>query len=63
MIKSILRNKAIPLTLRKKVQKCVGKPAGGMPFTMPMFEYVYHGVTGNHQDDKIFLGLAPKIDF
>lgn len=52
---SILKNSSIPLRLRKKIKKFVGKPAAGQEFSAPMFEHVYHGKTGNHQDDKIFI--------
>jgi FkbM family methyltransferase len=51
---SILKNSSVPLRLRKKIRKLVSKPVSGQEFSAPMFEHVYYGKTGNHQDDKIF---------
>jgi len=55
IVHHFLKNPSIPLRVRKKVQKVVGKPTPGQAFEAPMFEYTYHGITGNHQDDKIYL--------
>ena len=54
MFLSILKNPEIPLRIRKKIKKFMDTPEAGQAFTAPLFEYLYHGQTGNHQDDKIF---------
>lgn len=51
---SILKNPDIPLRVRKKFRKFLKKPDVGQNFIAPLFEYAYHGQTGNHQDDKIY---------
>lgn len=52
---NLLKNPYIPLRIRKKIKKFMAKPEPGQEFSAPMFEHVYHGKTGNHQDDKIFI--------
>lgn len=53
-ITAFLRNSAVPLTLRKKFGKCV-RVRAGQDFALPLFNLTYHGRTGSHIDDKVFL--------
>lgn len=51
----LLRNDKIPLRLRKKIGKLAGHPAPGIDFQVRMFDALFEGKTGTHQDDKIYL--------
>lgn len=50
-----LRNDKIPLRIRKKVGKLVGSPPPDIAFQIRMFDAVFEGKTGNHQDNKIYI--------
>lgn len=51
---SVLRNKAIPLRVRKKIGKIYPIP-NERDFQIPMFAHEYIGRTGTHLDDKVYL--------
>lgn len=51
----LLRNDKIPLRLRKKIGKLAGHPAPGTAFQVRMFDAIFEGKTGAHQDDKIYV--------
>jgi len=50
-----LRNDKIPLRIRKKFGKLTGSPTPDNVFQVRLFDAVFEGKTGNHQDDKIYL--------
>ncbi len=52
--RKLLHNPAIPLTLRKKVGKFLQPPKPGQEFTANIFGNKYLGITGNHQDNKVY---------
>lgn len=54
MILPVLRNKVIPLRVRKKIGKIYPIPQE-REFDMPMFGHTYSGRTGSHMDNKIYL--------
>ncbi len=54
MLLKFMRNQALPLRLRKKVGKFIGSPQPGTRFKIKVFDALFEGETGSHQDDKIF---------
>lgn len=54
MLLSLTRNPSVPLRLRKKIGKFL-KLRAGQRFEMPIFECMYHGTSGIHMDDKIWV--------
>lgn len=50
-----LRNDKVPLRLRKKVGKVTGLPCPETAFQIKMFDAVFEGKTGPHQDNKIYM--------
>ena len=50
----ITRNANIPLRLRKKLGMHI-KPKSGQTFAIDMFGQTYHGETGSHMDNKIWV--------
>ncbi len=54
MLLKFMRNPSLPLRLRKKVGKFIGSPKSGMRFQIKVFDALFEGETGSHQDDKIF---------
>lgn len=54
LFQTFTRNPYIPLRLRKKFGK-MGKPRAGIAYTIPLFDTIYSGQTGNHIDNKIFM--------
>lgn len=55
MFLPFLRNDKIPLRVRKKLGKLTGSPSPDNVFQVRLFDAVFEGKTGNHQDDKIYL--------
>ena len=51
---NFMRCPSLPLRLRKKVGKALGPPKAGTRFQIKVFDAVFEGETGNHQDDKIY---------
>lgn len=51
----LLRNDKIPLRLRKKIGKIDGLPQPDMTFQVRLFDAVFEGKTGPHQDNKIYM--------
>lgn len=54
MILSLLRNKTVPLRLRKKIGKLYNIP-DHKAFEIKMFNQTYPGTTGTHLDNKVYL--------
>ena len=54
MLLKFMRNQSLPFRLRKKVGKFMGSPTPGMRFQIKVFDALFEGETGSHQDDKIF---------
>jgi len=50
-----LRNDKIPLRLRKKIGKIGGVPQPDIAFQVRLFDSVFEGKTGPHQDNKIYM--------
>lgn len=53
-MRDLTLNTTLPLRLRKKLGKRL-KIENDFPFTQPVFEYLYHGTTGAHLDNKVYL--------
>lgn len=51
----LLRNDRIPLRMRKKIGKLAGLPDPDIAFQVRMFDAVFEGKTGTHQDNKIYV--------
>jgi FkbM family methyltransferase len=54
LLLKVTRSPSIPLTVRKKLLR-TRSIARGRSFRARIFEGIYHGITGSHLDDKVFL--------